>query len=230
MNDDQQALEHFSGSARLFPLPNLVLFPTVVQPLHIFEPRYRQMTAEALAGDRLIALALFEPGWEEDQYEGEPNLFPIACLGRIIADQTLPDGRYNLLLRGLRRIRIIEEIPSEKLFRSARVELLDDVVSDDLEAAMHVRRQLSEAVLLRYGHSDANREQLQALFNSEMLLGNLCDVLAFALPLTGAAKQALLAEIVVLDRAQLLLDSLETMPLPKHAAGMRKFPPDFSAN
>src|SRR5437763_9199059 len=97
--------------ARLFPLPNVVLFPHVMLPLHIFEPRYRQMTADALAGDRLLALVLLRPGWEAD-YEGRPLLHAMACLGKIVADQRLPDGRYNLLLRGLCRGRLVNEMSS----------------------------------------------------------------------------------------------------------------------
>src|SRR5436190_14980354 len=96
---DASPLADVSGTARLFPLPNLVFFPQVVQPLHIFEPRYRQMTADALEGDRLIALVLPKPGYEADQSESPP-VHPVACLGKIIADQKLEDGRYNLLLRG----------------------------------------------------------------------------------------------------------------------------------
>src|SRR5947208_12924499 len=108
MSDDVSPLSDFTGTARLFPLTNLVLFPHVMQPLHVFEPRYRQMTADALAGDRLIALALLKPGWEPD-YEGRPDLFPVACLGRIVAEQKLEDGRFNILLRGLARVRMVKE-------------------------------------------------------------------------------------------------------------------------
>src|ERR1700693_6078222 len=106
MNDDLAALKNFGGSARLFPLPNVVFFPQVMQPLHIFEPRYRQMTADALAGDRLIALVLPKPGWEPD-YAGSPSVHSVACLGKIVADQLVEDGRYNILLRGLGRIQIL---------------------------------------------------------------------------------------------------------------------------
>ena len=125
MSDELFSPEQFSGTVRLFPLPNLVLFPHVLQPLHIFEPRYRQMTADALADDRLVALALLRPGWQND-YEGRPPLYPVACLGKIVADQALDDGRYNLLLRGLSRVRIDHEVPTGKLYRSAGVELLAD--------------------------------------------------------------------------------------------------------
>src|SRR5207253_4170439 len=100
MSEDTSPLANFAGVARLFPLPNLVLFPHVVQPLHVFEPRYREMTTDALAGDRLIATALLHPDWEA-VYEGHPPIHPVACLGRIVADQRLDDGRFLLLLRGL---------------------------------------------------------------------------------------------------------------------------------
>src|SRR5262249_61215492 len=99
-----------AGPARLFPLPTLVLFPHVLQPLHIFEPRYRQMTADALAGDRLIAMALLRPGWEKD-YEGRPPIYSVICVGRIVAEKRLPDGRFNILLRGVSRARVRRELP-----------------------------------------------------------------------------------------------------------------------
>src|SRR5439155_15703175 len=100
MSDDITPLANFTGPARLFPLPNLVFFPQVMQPLHIFEPRYRALTADALAGDRLMALVLLQPDWEKD-YDAKPAICPVACLGKIVAEQRLEDGRYNLLLRGL---------------------------------------------------------------------------------------------------------------------------------
>src|ERR1043166_7472833 len=102
---DASFLAGYTGLARLFPLPNLVFFPYVMQPLHIFEPRYRQMTADALDGDRLIALVLPKPGWE-DSYAGSPPIYSIATLGAVAADQKLDDGRYNILLRGLSRIHL----------------------------------------------------------------------------------------------------------------------------
>src|SRR5262245_19142930 len=119
MSEAFSPLAGFSGTARLFPLPNLVFFPQVMQPLHIFEPRYRQMTADALAGDRLMALVLPKPGWEAD-YAGTPALHAIATLGTIVADQKLEDGRYNILLKGLSRIQIVQEIPHSKLYRKAK--------------------------------------------------------------------------------------------------------------
>src|SRR5262245_20349927 len=98
MKAELLSLEGFAGLARLFPLPNLVLFPHVIQPLHIFEPRYRQLLADALVDDRLMAMALLQPGWEKD-YHQRPPIHPVVCLGRIFKEEKLADGRYNLLLQ-----------------------------------------------------------------------------------------------------------------------------------
>ena len=83
-------------SIPLFPLPNVVLFPTVSLPLHIFEPRYRDMVADALDGDRIIGMALLRPGWEAN-YEGRPPIYPVGCAGLITHSERLPDGRYNIV-------------------------------------------------------------------------------------------------------------------------------------
>src|SRR3954465_3453326 len=89
----------------LFPLPNVVLFPNVFLPLHIFEPRYREMVADALASDRMIGMVLLRPGWDRD-YEGRPPLYAVGCSGVLTHNERLPDGRYNIVLRGIERFRI----------------------------------------------------------------------------------------------------------------------------
>jgi Lon protease-like protein len=92
----------------IFPLPNVVLFPNVFLPLHIFEPRYRDMVADALSADRLIGMVLLRPGWESD-YEGRPPVYRTGCSGVITHAERLPDGRYNIVLRGLERFGILDE-------------------------------------------------------------------------------------------------------------------------
>ena len=222
MSDQQNPLHEFAGLARLFPLPNLVFFPQVMQPLHIFEPRYRQMTADALGDDRLIALVLPKPGWEAD-YANKPAIHPVACLGRIVTDQRLPDGRYNLLLRGLSRVRILEEAPEPKLYRVARVELLDDVLGADADEQAAWRRRLVEQAptWLQQSKGDLS-EQFHKLLKSDLPLGTLTDILAFALPLDAEFKQTLLGELDVIARLDRLL---------RHMGGpQRRFPPEFSVN
>ena len=229
MNDDQNALANFAGTARLFPLPNLVLFPHVVHPLHVFEPRYRQLTADALATDRLLALVLLRPGWEAD-YEGRPAVNPVACLGRIVADQALPDGRCNLLVRGLARVRLHAEVADARPYRTARAELFGDHPLPALAGAKALRKQLADKVLPRFA-AGAPRDQLQELFRSELPLGALCDILGFALPFPAEHKQALLEQPDVTRRASRLLTLLDALvPDVVSADPDRRFPPDFSAN
>jgi Lon protease-like protein len=92
----------------IFPLPNVVLVPHGSLPLHIFEPRYREMVGDALDGDRLIGMVLLRPGWEGD-YQGRPPVYPIGCAGVITHHDRMADGRYNIVLRGLEKFRITGE-------------------------------------------------------------------------------------------------------------------------
>jgi uncharacterized protein len=227
MSDDVTALAKFGGVARVFPLPNLVLFPQVMQPLHIFEQRYRQMTAHALAGDRLLALALLRPGWEDD-YEGRPAIHPVVCLGRIVADQRLEDGRYNLLLRGLKRVRVIEELETAFLYRSARVEVLDDVAVA-AAAESDLRRRLIEQTPHWFSAQPQVLEQFRKLFDGGVPLDTLTDLVSFAVPMPVAFKQELLETLSVEERVKRLLARLEAHA-PLSAGGEKRFPPGFSDN
>ena len=92
----------------IFPLPNVVLFPNVFLPLHIFEPRYRAMVKDALASDRIIGMVLLRPGFESN-YAGRPSVYPIGCAGLITHSEPLPDGRFNIVLRGLEKFRMTGE-------------------------------------------------------------------------------------------------------------------------
>src|SRR5436190_13283329 len=177
MNDDTWALEQFDGTARLFPLPNLVLFPHVVQPLHIFEPRYREMTAEALAGNRLIAVCLLHTDWEKSS-EPNPPIHQVACLGRIVADKVLEDGRYLLLLRGLARARIDAEREDGRAFRTANVTLLPDTVIMHQGEPQRLRRELADLILPRFTNAGGDSGPLRELFEGDMPLGPRCDCLS----------------------------------------------------
>jgi Lon protease-like protein len=221
-------LAGFSGKARLFPLPSLVFFPQVMQPLHIFEPRYREMTADALAGDRFIALALPKPGWEKD-YADKPALHDIACLGRIMAEQQLDDGRFNILLRGLARIHLVKEISSKKLYRVARAEILEDIPLADEADELRWRNTLIEKAPTWFPNQGEVVEQFGKLLHSDLALGTLCDILTFAVPLDVEFKQTLLEELNVETRLQTLHDFLESKKCLE-AKSQRNFPPEFSVN
>lgn len=227
MNDASDMLTPFKGTARLFPLPNLVLFPQAVQPLHIFEPRYRHMTKDALADDGMIATVLLQPGWE-GTYNGEPAVHPIACLGRIVADKKLADGRYVLLVRGVSRVRIVEELKTGNPYRTAHVERIADMLTISPLECRHVRERLTTLLLPRCTGDDKERRQLQEMIDGETALGELCDMLSFRLPMPLEQKQQLLAQPDVGIRAEFLLSVLESLPVS--GGSTRPFPPAFSAN
>ncbi|MBI2899444.1 MAG: LON peptidase substrate-binding domain-containing protein [Planctomycetes bacterium] len=130
----------------LFPLPNVVLFPHMLLPLYIFEPRYRALTRDALAGDGQIAMGLLQPGWEED-YQGNPPVYDIAGLGRVLQHTELPDGRFHLMLVGIARVRLVE-IVRETPYRSARVEIVPDVVRQGREGELEGMRR---SLVARFG-------------------------------------------------------------------------------
>ena len=116
----------------IFALPGVVLLPETVLPLHIFEPRYRAMVADALEGDRTIGMALMKPGWELGG--ADPEVFSVGGAGEIVDSESLEDGRYNILLLGRFRYRILEETGREP-YRQARVEEIGSLPFESEEAA-----------------------------------------------------------------------------------------------
>jgi Lon protease-like protein len=230
MSDEPLAFspEQFSGLARVFPLPNLVMFPHVMQALHIFEPRYRAMIEESLEDDRLIALGVLAPGWEQN-YEGRPPLRSTACLCRIATHQRTEQGTYNVLVLGVRRIRVVQELPPKKLFRVVEAELLDDVEPEDAgpDAASRLQQELLAAFKRAMPRMPNAYEQLDQLLGSQISLGMLTDIVSYTIDLDLEVKVRLLQETHVFRRAELLLEAIATRPA---AAAHRAFPPDFSLN
>jgi uncharacterized protein len=223
----------FTGTVRLFPLPDLVMFPHVMQPLHIFERRYREMLNDALDGDGLIAMSMLAPGWDVD-YEGRPAILPHVCIGKVVTHQRLPDGCYNIMLLGSRRARVVNELPAIRSFREAEVELLDDVYDAEGDAA---RDQLQAELSWRFQKAlptpkgGEAKAPLQQLLATELPLGVLTDLASFALPLSKSLKLSLLIECDVDRRAHLLLKALGASSMRKQSmAGISEFPPRFSRN
>jgi ATP-dependent Lon protease len=225
------SFQDFSGKVRLFPLPNLVLFPHVIQPLRVFEPRYRRLLEDALAGDRLMAMAVLAPGWEKD-YEGRPPICPAACLARVTTHHRLDDGTYNLLVLGLRRVRLVRELEPSRPYREAEVELCEDVYPPEEACRLPpLTTRLRKALLRVLPMLPEAHEQMDQLLATDLPLGVLTDVLSYMLDVDIAAKQVLLGEALVYRRAELLLAHLEA---PPGAAGRMcpatVFPPRFSTN
>jgi len=131
----------------LFPLPTTVFYPNTSLRLHIFEPRYRSMVADALNGKGEIGMILLKPGWESD-YQGTPEIMTIGCLGKIKQHSELPEGKYNILLSGLYRFRILNEIKG-KIYRQAQVESLKEINDKNLTSEPSpIKEQLIKIVRL----------------------------------------------------------------------------------
>jgi len=187
----------------IFPLPNVVLFPNVFLPLHIFEPRYREMVADALATDRMIGMVLLRPGWERD-YEGRPPIYPVGCSGVITHAERLADGRYNIVLRGVERFRILQE-DSSRSYRRAIVEAVaeSDVTPADRFEIRRCRAKLE--MMLNRVVEKAGDSRMPAAMSDEDLVNALAQHLDFE-PLE---KQALLERPGLRSRAASLVELLE---------------------
>jgi uncharacterized protein len=223
--------DDFEGRARLFPLPNLVLFPHVMQPLHIFETRYREMLEDALATDRLIAMTLLMPGWEP-HYEGRPPVHTMACLGRITTHFRLSDGTYNVLLLGLRRAKIVREFEPKRSFREVEICLCEDVYPPQ-ESPRHsiLQRRIREALVRLLPRLTEIHEQLDQLLENDVSLGMLTDVIGYAIDIDLADKQAMLEETNVYHRAEMLMRHLSALVGDPGCEQLsEKFPPRFSPN
>lgn len=218
----------------VFPLPDVVLLPRAVLPLHIFEPRYRMMTHDALKGSRLIGMALLQPGYMSRYHTLSAPIHDVVCVSRILKEERLPDGRYHLLLQGLQRAKVLEE-NTQRPYRRAQLESLRTApLNLDEEAAYRrqLRQLLGRPPLLTLIE---NSHWLELFECSAVGLSDLVDVLASAVLGGTEEKQAFLREPRVEYRAPALCDALRKLAQeleqgPAINAAARKWPPDISEN
>jgi Lon protease-like protein len=185
----------------LFPLPDVVLFPGVSRPLLIFEPRYREMVADALKGTRVIGMVLLRPGYEKD-YEGRPPIYTIGCAGEIEDYEQLPDGRYAILLRGLTTFRVVSE-DQRKPYRLARVEAVPELLKDEERGPLSTLRERLAKLLYTVLPLDAEPPD-PALDDAEFV-----NVTAQNLRMPEVTRQELLELNSVLSRARALVARLD---------------------
>ncbi len=187
----------------IFPLPNVVLFPNVFLPLHIFEARSREMVADALAGDRIIGMTLLRPGYESN-YEGRPPVYPVGCAGVITHSEPLSEGRYNIVLRGLEKFRITGE-DRAKPYRLAHVDPLpEDIAAADRDAIRKHRTRLEALLAAAIERSGADPKFPPAVPDEDLV-----NALAQYLQLEPLERQALLERRGVLARLLGLIELLE---------------------
>ena len=189
----------------IFPLPNAVLFPKVDLPLHIFEPRYRQMVKDAMANQKTIGMALLRGNWEKSYY-GNPDIYPVGCLAKIVSVTPFPDGRYNIVLIGAREYEIQEQILDETPYRQAKVLLREEPRGVDKTFSASLKKEMLELVQRILGGEESELVDIlvDPSLDSETWL-NLC---CFSLQISNLEKQSLLEAKSLEERATSLLNVL----------------------
>ncbi len=187
----------------IFPLPNVVLFPNVFLPLHIFEPRYRQMVDDALRGDRIIGMVLLRPGWEP-KYHERPPVYPVGCAGVITHSERLDDGRFNIVLRGMEKFRVMSE-DDDRLYRVAYVESVREPAPESFREEMLGARRRLESLLVPQPVGRSESSKMPAAMPDEELVNALAQYMEFE----PVEKQALLEREGLLERCRSLIELLE---------------------
>jgi len=191
----------------VFPLPDIVLFPDVELPLHVFELRYRTMVREALSGERWLAMATLKPGWEAD-YHGSPAFHELGCLGQFEDVEWLPNDCYNLKLRGVRRVRflrVVREFP----YRACAVEVLDEAPFDSADPPVQIERAALLAAARKLLPLGTEAWLAPPLTSDETPFAALVNSLAQCARLDAGARLELLAMDNALDRARRLQEHLK---------------------
>jgi ATP-dependent Lon protease len=187
----------------IFPLPQVVLFPGVLMPLHVFEPRYRAMVRDVMATTRQIAVALIPEDHDIDEH-GQPEIAEVAGIGEIVRCDALPDGRFNIVVEGKARVRL-EELKFRRPYRRARATVVgsepgsvDDVI---VRALASTAARIAGAV--RQCHPS-----FRFCVPESKDPGKLVDACAHYLVLDGEERQKLLETLDVGERVQRCLDVL----------------------
>ena len=188
----------------IFPLEDVMLFPEMSVPLHIYEPRYKAMIADALKGNRIIGMVLLRPGYEKD-YERSPSVFPVGCAGVIQEVEQLPNGEYNITLGALTKYRITREEAS-KPYRIAHVTPVADTTAETDKAALHARRQRLEALIQESGGRTGLRGIPDGISDERLVNG-----ISQLAHIDELDRERLLEQPTPLARADALIAILEKM-------------------
>jgi len=200
MSERDEDLPKDLDELAIFPLPNAVLLPGGVLPLHVFEPRYRELTRDCLAGSRQMAIALLQPGFEASYFE-RPAIHPVCGLGTIICSEELPDGRFHILLRGVGRIRVEHELPPNghayRVVRASWVDATRTRCVDTLTASHGQLLALCDRLACVLDHGG---QELCELVHAQPTPGECADVITAALVTDPRRRQQLLETFDAADR------------------------------
>lgn len=201
---------HLPEIVPIFPLGDVVLFPRTILPLHIFEPRYRAMMADALTGDRFIAIALLKPGCREMYFTRQAPIFSVVGIGRIAAAERAADGTYNVLLQGVGR-GLIEEEYTDRVYRRARVarvECFDSLTGSEREQLIS---DLRNVIATDESQEPELRERWRSIVDADIDLDEMADLLAGGLPSPAELRQRLLEESETASRVRIITAHIQTL-------------------
>ena len=198
---DQEILLHACMAMPLFPLPRVVLFPNTILRLHIFEPRYVQLLEDCMAGNQLMAIPMLKSTLG---FESIPSIHPISGVGMVVYSEALEDNRYNIALLGLRRIHIREELKSDRLYRIAKAELLDETWESE-EFDIVSMKQLLTQLVIQNPHLSGS---LEALLKEDISAYKMLNILAHLMFRDTAKRQQFIEKNSLCDRASLLEECL----------------------
>jgi Lon protease-like protein len=203
----------------LFPLPGTVFFPNTLLPLHVFEPRYRALTQHCIDKQWPMAVVLIEPGHEADQ-AGTPPIAQLAGIGHLVMHDRLTDGRFDIMLQGLSRVQILEELPTDASgYRTARAQLVSDYIHPDRELLQQKTHAVRSALTSLVARDRKIAEMVSAPFfstRSPVVLADALSALIFADPVK---RQELLACTRVHERLDHVLERLTDLLVISAAAG-----------
>ena len=203
----------------LFPLSGAILFPRSQLPLHIFEERYRAMVQDAMAGPGRIAM--IQPMLVLSEVEGDdakaPSLYQVGCVGELVGVEELDDGRFNIMLLGSQRFRLIAEAEGGTPYRQADIDL-EAYNDDDPEPLSSIQRADVEREARRFGDALSLAVDWDAVgrLDDEMLVNAIAQVA----PFDAGAKQALLEEVTLAGRADLVVQLMQFQRLAPGGADM----------
>ncbi len=210
----RQLVAQASGALKVFPLPGVVVLPGTPTPLHVFEPRYRALTAEALAGDRVMAVATLRV--PDDAPQERAALQPVAGAAFIEADEKLPDGRYNIVLRGAARVRLVEELERGKPYREFRSVVLDEVLPPEGPMALASKVEGVEQCILELAQllpPESGAQQLAQVVTRVRAPGRLADLVAAAVVSEPRARYKVISELDVGKRLDLVMSEVAAVIL-----------------
>lgn len=210
-----------TGALKVFPLPGAVVFPGTPAPFHIFEPRYRSMTLDALSGDRMLAVATLRN--PDDAGLERAAVHAIAGAGFIEADEKLEDGRFNIMLRGVARVRLLDElVATHKPYREFRVDVLDDVYPPAGPAALASEVETLEQCVLELARrlpADSGAPELAEAVARMRIPARMADLVAAALLGDAGTRLRVLEELDVSRRLELVIREVAGLLLRVHGKG-----------